>query len=64
MAEDSTCRWCGETHGQLCPIVKAFNFFESGEISRVEFLTAADFHKDTAEDEPAPRNYPKLKAMD
>lgn len=38
------CRWCGETHGKLCPWVKAMEFNGIGDtITRVEFLTPKDY---------------------
>lgn len=37
------CRWCGHAHGDLCPQVKALEFYEDGTTpKRVEFLTPAD----------------------
>jgi hypothetical protein len=37
------CRWCGETHIKgTCPKVKAIEFFENGEVKRVEFMTPQD----------------------
>jgi hypothetical protein len=57
------CRWCGETHGPLCSIVKALDFaFGDYRVTRVEFLTAADFAgKKSPEDEPI--SYPRLKPI-
>jgi hypothetical protein len=41
----SECRWCGETHIKgTCPKVKAIEFFENGEVRRVEFMTPRDYH--------------------
>lgn len=37
------CRWCGHTHGDLCPQVKALEFAEDGvRVTRVEFITPND----------------------
>lgn len=36
------CRHCGKSHGVRCPEVKALEYFESGELKRVEFVTPAD----------------------
>lgn len=36
------CRWCGNTHGPHCPIVKAIEYFENGEVKRVEFVAPRD----------------------
>jgi hypothetical protein len=36
------CQWCGHTHGDLCPHVKAFEYHESGSLKRVEFFTPND----------------------
>jgi hypothetical protein len=36
------CRWCGHAHGDLCPQVKALEFYEDGTVKRVEFLTPND----------------------
>lgn len=38
----SECRHCGKSHGLRCPEVKALEYFESGELKRVEFVTPAD----------------------
>lgn len=43
IATGEPCRWCGATHGKICPYVKAFEFGATGEITRVEFLTPADY---------------------
>lgn len=40
---DKTCRHCGKSHGVRCPEVKALEYFESGELKRVEFMTPADY---------------------
>jgi hypothetical protein len=37
------CPYCGESHGALCPLVKAIEYFPSGKVKRVEFKTAADY---------------------
>lgn len=37
------CRWCGLTHGPLCPSVKSLDFHRNGSVARVVFVTAADF---------------------
>lgn len=38
-----TCRWCGHTHGDLCPKVKALEFHDDGTtVSRVEFFAPVD----------------------
>lgn len=40
----ANCRWCGETHGVLCPHVKSIEYFEDGfTVKSVTFKTAADF---------------------
>jgi len=39
-----TCLWCGAVERQgVCPSVKAIEYFENGNIKRVEFKTAADW---------------------
>jgi hypothetical protein len=56
--EPPRCRWCGQPHGPLCPYVKALEFDQGNSITRVEFLTPADYQRpppaDTVADE-----YPK-----
>jgi hypothetical protein len=37
------CRWCGETHGVKCPVVRAIEYDTRGRVRRVEFLTPADY---------------------
>lgn len=39
----SECRHCGKSHGLRCPEVKALEYFESGELKRVEFMTPGDY---------------------
>ena len=41
----ATCRWCGLIHtgNGICPTVKAIEYFEDGQIKRVEFKTPADY---------------------
>ena len=49
---DLPCHFCGETHGRLCPMVKALEYDpQTGAITRVEFLTAADFPRPREEAE-------------
>lgn len=56
------CRWCGfEAHTTpptICPYVKALEFDAAGNVTRVEFLTGADFGKKVPDDEPEPE-YPR-----
>lgn len=60
------CRWCGEAHGPMCPMVKALEFAPdgSGTVVRVEFLTAADFpaHKEAPAEEESQPPYERLKS--
>lgn len=53
-----TCRWCSSVHaGEHCPLVKAVNFDHYGAITRIEFLTPADYGPGaTVEPEP---DYPR-----
>jgi hypothetical protein len=58
------CRWCGEAHGPLCPMVKALEFAPDGvTVTRVEFLTAADFpaHKEQQPQEGEQPDYERIK---
>lgn len=36
------CRYCGHTHGDLCPQVKAYGYDEAGRLVRVEFFAPND----------------------
>lgn len=38
----TTCHWCGETHGVKCPYVKSIEYYESGEVKKVEFFSLAE----------------------
>lgn len=70
--EPAPCEWCGLLHvgpqfaPKLCPYVKAFEYRcdEAGTryVSRVEFLTPADYQpiKGTAEPPKDEGGYPKL----
>ena len=61
---DETCRWCGDSHGPRCPWVKALEFSSGDErITRVEFLTPADFKGERAEEADIGPSYPTLKPM-
>jgi hypothetical protein len=48
MTYSSTCSYCGEKHGMICPWVKAKEFypmddnFKGGGIKRVEFWSRAE----------------------
>lgn len=55
------CRWCGaEKHpGDACPIVKSYSLDRRGRITRVEFLTAADFPRPQQTQVVDP-DYPRL----
>lgn len=74
-ASKPTCRWCGDDNnhgGMLCPYVQALEFEKDGTwsddgrpnvfVSRVEFLTPADFGKvrDGEVEAPAP-SYPRFR---
>lgn len=36
-ARSQNCQWCGTIHGGVCPKVLAIEYFENGNIKRVEF---------------------------
>jgi len=57
------CRWCGETHGVRCPIVKAYEIDAHGFVTRVEFLTPADYPTNKVPQQPSDvpgEDYPRL----
>lgn len=66
------CRWCGEaehknsmtgrTTGMYCPMVRAFEFNDAGQVTRVEYLTPRDCvtTRNTAPDDEAGNEYPRL----
>lgn len=33
----TACRYCGNQHTGVCPLIRAMNFYESGALKRVEF---------------------------
>ena len=37
------CHFCGSIHDYKCPMVKAYEYGPDGKLSRIEFLTVADF---------------------
>mgnify|MGYP001594088586 CR=1 FL=1 len=38
------CQWCGMSgHTGICPTIKAIEYFEDGQIKRVEFKVPADY---------------------
>ena len=41
VAVDGTCKWCSETHRGMCPRVKTIEYYETGTVKRVEFITAS-----------------------
>ena len=65
LPKDGECRWCGEQHATpfICPWVKALEFAHGDDrVTRVEFLTAADFPKDAKPAlEMEQADYPRLK---
>ena len=34
----SPCRWCGQTHGPNCGLVKAIEYFEDGTVKSIEYM--------------------------
>ena len=34
----TACRYCGNIHSGVCPLIKAMDFDESGALKRVEFF--------------------------
>jgi hypothetical protein len=61
------CQWCGGDHDKLCPFIKALEFGPGGvdtlfgPVTRIEFLTHADFKAQPAQDaRQAVEDYPKL----
>lgn len=55
------CRRCGDDHDIVeCPGVKAVEYHSDGKISRLEFVTVADFPPTRQEATAPPENYPKL----
>lgn len=68
-ADGVTCRWCGEhePRGLICPYVKALEFDSASGliITRVEFLTPADWGQRRQSDDEAPApSYPRLGDKD
>lgn len=66
LQEPAPCRWCGLSHGKLCPAVKAFEFqyTEDGDeqLVRVEFFAPIDYRPQKPE-APDGESYPRLKGM-
>lgn len=63
-AVDDSCRWCGQApHGGLhCPLIKALDFDPLyGGVTRVEFLTPADYPK--ADPIEPQRSYPRKQGV-
>lgn len=42
MIQVRICNWCDKDHAGRCPEVKAIEYFETGAIKRIEFITFAD----------------------
>ena len=56
---DAPCMRCGGSHPiTACDLVTAIEFHESGDLKRVEFLTAADFAAQPSEPDDAERAPP------
>jgi hypothetical protein len=36
------CPYCGNTHETKCPLIKATEYFENGQVKRVEFYSVAE----------------------
>lgn len=52
------CRLCGGEHDIIsegrhvkCPLVKAYEYYENGELKRIEFVTIADFAYEVVKDD-------------
>jgi len=39
----TNCQYCGKSHGVRCPDVKAIEYGPDGRVTRVEFMTPADY---------------------
>jgi hypothetical protein len=37
------CPYCKMVHEQVCPLVKAFEYYETGALKRVEFKVPVDY---------------------
>jgi hypothetical protein len=58
------CPYCGEDHNYLrCLRLKAIEFYETGDIRRIELVNLSDFASTDAAPPPTPGIYPKLKAI-
>ena len=61
------CPFCGRTdHSDpICPFVKAYEVDETGRITRVEFLTPADYGKANVVEQAQPEepSYPRKRSI-
>jgi hypothetical protein len=64
MTYTSTCRYCGEKHGMICPWVKAIEFYptddnvKGGAVKRIEFWSRAELDAMTKAGHPVVRADP------
>ena len=40
MDDVKVCAYCGTSHSTVCPMIRAMDFYESGQLRRVEFREA------------------------
>lgn len=43
--DPAKCQWCGNFHAAKCPLVKAIEYDDSGNMKRVEFFCQTDYHQ-------------------
>jgi len=53
LANRKLCQICGYSHiGRICPMIKALDFTEMGEVRRIEIMTPVDFPQQRAVVDP------------
>jgi hypothetical protein len=63
LTDTKPCPRCHEPHEwETCPYVKAIEYDDVGNITRLEFLTPADYGRPHPAPTEAVDNYPKLGA--
>lgn len=43
LAKQNQCPYCDNTHEGQCPKVKAIEYFENGQVKRIEFRSLSDY---------------------
>ena len=58
MKSTEPCEHCGSSHSGQCPRIKAIEYYQNGNIKRIEYKTAADWGPQVSFPSPCTTNKP------